>query len=274
MSPRRILRYAVLGSLAVAVIFIANFVLALLLQNVVGSPGQFGDIFGFANALVSALALVAILITVAMQGEQLKLQRIEQAKAGQAHREMAEMQRRQIEALLSEYEAQLRPILQIRTGIVDRDLALIIENVGRVSAHDCRFTLEGDLYVLPEGASPVGADPIFSTEGHVLSPGEPAIVVLYEDLQACLDGKSALPPGVEELTAKVHAEYDSGSELGGKEYQADFHLSLSRKLKAARHTSITPRSGEADSFRELAAEIREFRLALENQSSPNLDARS
>jgi hypothetical protein len=269
VSPRRILRYAVLGSLAVAVIFIANFALALLLKGLIGSPGQFGDIFGFANALVSALALVAILITVAMQGEQLKLQRIEQAKTGEAHRETAEMQRRQIEALVSEYEALLRPILQIRTGMVDRDLALIIENVGRVSAHDCRFTLAGDLFVLPKGVVPVSADPIFCTEGHILSPGEPVTVVLYENLQACLDGEEELPSGIEELEARIHAEYDSGSELGGKEYQADFHLSLSRKLKAARHHALAPRTAASDPVQALASEIRQLRLLLQDQGAPD-----
>lgn len=58
--------------------------------SAVAARGQFGDMFGFANALFSGLAFTALVVSLAMQRKELAMQRVEIAEARQ---EMARQSR-------------------------------------------------------------------------------------------------------------------------------------------------------------------------------------
>jgi len=79
--------------LAGVVLLAANFFVAVWLMP--DSPGQFGDIFGLANAFFSGLALVGVVVAIFMQRRELALQRAE-----------LEMQRQEMQGQKEALEAQ------------------------------------------------------------------------------------------------------------------------------------------------------------------------
>ncbi len=101
--------------------------------------GQFGDTFGFVNALFSALGLAGVLITILMQQDQLQLQR----KELELQREEMKLQRAELkhqrEEMARSVQAQLlsafvsaNDSLRQSNDWLERTLALVIDDISTV----------------------------------------------------------------------------------------------------------------------------------------------
>lgn len=85
--------------------------------------GQFGDQFGYANAIISALAFGGLIVTIQLQRKDLRAQREEYASSKRATEELIELQNQELQSTLehaetSAFEQMFFRLLELRESII------------------------------------------------------------------------------------------------------------------------------------------------------------
>lgn len=90
--------------------------------------GTFGDMFGFANAIISGLAFAGVIYAILMQQEELSLQREELrmtreelARSASAHEDSADLLAEQLEKMEEQEKNRLSPIFIVETDHMRSD---------------------------------------------------------------------------------------------------------------------------------------------------------